>query len=221
MQHLDINGTVTYADNIKTLTLGESIKLLPNKNNRLCKMAVGAYKLDGTKIGYINYKSDQIDINRKFIVTNLNLFQRNPIITIGYKLDECNFINVESDYIKIRQSKNNNFYENTDLLTFSKYLKRKGVEFSKLKILYRDDNYINLSIQTYNNINIYYIVTKLYYDHNIFKYEEFYKFNLIPLSIYQPFQIHRLEEYLKRAYTSIETCLSNIFVPTMHSASIL
>ena len=46
--------------------------------------------------------------------------------------------------------------------------------------------------------------SKQYYDKNIFKYNEFYKFGLISKCIYQPFQIHRLEKYLEYNYKSIK-----------------
>jgi hypothetical protein len=58
------------------------------------------------------------------------------------------------------------------------------------------------------NDNIFYTVTKSYYEQNVFKYDEFYKYKLIPKCVFQEFQIHRLEVYLKRSYKSINSLLT-------------
>ena len=42
MLQIEINGIFTFIDNIKTLKLGDPIKLLPNPKNKINKDAIGA-----------------------------------------------------------------------------------------------------------------------------------------------------------------------------------
>ena len=82
MQYIQIDGTYTYIDNVKSLKIGDIIKLIANPLNRLNADAVGAYTLNGKKIGYIPFKSTQIDINGKYVISKINLSQLNPILLI-------------------------------------------------------------------------------------------------------------------------------------------
>jgi hypothetical protein len=75
-------------------------------------------------------------------------------------------------------------------------------------VTYYDENYINLLIYSEGNINIFNTVTRKYYEENIFKYDDLYKLGIIPKSIYQPFQIHRLEDYIEKKYKNINKLLS-------------
>ena len=50
MQTFQINGTFTFADNIKLLKIGDKIRLLKNPNNKLSSDAIGAYTISGKKI---------------------------------------------------------------------------------------------------------------------------------------------------------------------------
>ena len=45
MQYIQIDGTFTYAQNIKELKIGDIIKLRINPSNRINKDAIGAYTL--------------------------------------------------------------------------------------------------------------------------------------------------------------------------------
>lgn len=205
MQSIQIDGTFTYVSNIKSLKIGEKIKLILNSNNRINSDAVGAYTLQGKKIGYVPFKSNQIDLKATYTVSKISLSQQNPILLISRVFDNFNIIQTEPEYIKpIKYSNKLIKTELKDELKhFKHYLEKMGNELTKLGITYKDDNFIDLLIETPNEKMIFHTVTKKYYDENIFKYDEFYNFGLIPKCIYQPFQIHRLEVYLLRTYKPI------------------
>lgn len=209
MQTIQIDGTFTFAENTKKLKIGEQIKLMLNPSNRLNSEAIGAYTIDGHKIGYVPFKSNQIDINAKYSVTKLNLTQGNPILLISRQFENANFILAEPAFIKAVKyeyegSSNINSELINDLKHFATYLKKSSNDIQELKITFNDPNYVNLLIKTPTDTNIFWTVTKKYYEENIFKYDEFYKFNLIPKCVYQQFQIHRLEDYLQIKYKPID-----------------
>jgi hypothetical protein len=212
MQSIQIDGTFTFANNIKKLKIGERVKLAVNPQNRINSEAVGVYTMEGNKIGYVPFKVNQIDIKAKYIVTKINLTQGNSILLISREFEESNFIQSEPEFIKELKYTNNNSVEldknfKDDLKHFYNYLVKAGNQVTNLKITYIDHNYVNLYIETAQEEATYMTVTKKYYEDNIFKYDEFYKFKLIPKCIYQQFQIHRLEEYLERSYKSINKLL--------------
>ena len=206
MQSIQIDGTFSFANNIKSLKIGDIIKLIPNPNNKLTKDAIGAYTLGGLKIGYIGFKLNQIDINAKYTISKINLNQHNPLLLITMKFNNINCIelypNIVSNSEKIKE-----LFD--DLKHFSKFLQRNNNNITKLKIVLADENFINLLIETEDETTIFNTVTKKYYEENIFKYDEFYNFGLIPKNIYQLFQIHRLEVYIQNNYKSIDTLLKS------------
>jgi hypothetical protein len=208
MQTIQIDGTFTYAGNIKGLKIGEQIKLIPNPTNRLNSEAIGAYTIGGNKIGYVPFKSNQIDINAKYTVTKINLTQENPILLISRQFENANFIQSEPKFIKEVKYEYEGVSPNLELINdlkhFGIYLKKSSDDIKELKITYQDLNYVNLLIKTQTDKIIFWTVTKKYYEENIFKYYEFYRFKLIPKCVYQQFQIHRLEEYLERKYKPID-----------------
>lgn len=212
MQSIQIDGTFTFANNIKKLKIGEFVKLSVNPLNRINSEAVGVYTMEGNKIGYIPFKANQIDIKAKYIITKINLTQGNPILLISREFEESNFIQSEPNFIKELKYSSNNPVEldknlKDDLKHFYNYLVKSGNQITNLKVTYQDSNYINLFIGIPQEGITYMTVTKKYYEDNIFKYDEFYKFKLIPKCIYQQFQIHRLEEYLERNYKYINKLL--------------
>jgi hypothetical protein len=208
MQSIQIDGTFTYAKNIRNLKIGDQIRLLVNSFNRLNSEAIGAYTMSGNKIGYVPFKATQIDIKSKYTVTKLNLTQQNPILLISRHFENTNFIPSEPEFIKdikyINECINTNLELINDLKYFGTYLKKSSTDVRELKITYHDINYVNLLIKTLTDKSIFWTVTKKYYEENIFKYDEFYKFKLIPKCVYQQFQIHRLEDYIKIKYKPID-----------------
>ena len=205
MQYIQIDGTFTYAQNIKELKIGDIIKLRINPSNRINKDAIAAYTISGSKIGYVPFKSNQIDIKAKYKVSKINLTQDYPLLLIARDFEQSNFILTEPDFIK--ESKYKGIIINrtdTNLKDFKKYLEVSKVLIQDIGIEYQDENYINLIIKTDDSINRFYTVTKKYYEENVFKYDEFFKFKLIPKCIYQPFQIHRLESYIEKKYKPID-----------------
>ena len=212
MQQIEINGIFTYIDNIKTLKLGDPIKLLPNPNNKVNKDAIGAYTLTGHKIGYVPFTKLQIDINGKYIVSKIKLNKISPVVIISIEFNMSNFIQCESlciSQLKLSQLSNDKLPVElvNDLKHFSKYLEKAGNKVNRISVYEYNESFITLCINTQITNNIFYTVTKQYYEKNIFKYNEFYKFGLISKCIYQPFQIHRLEKYLEYNYKSIKKCI--------------
>ena len=193
MELLQITGTKTYADNIKTLKIGDIVKLIKNPNNKVSADAIGVYTMDNLKVGYTPFKDSQININKKYTVHKINLLLNQPLLLLSYELEKSNFIKIIPDYIN---ELNNKLEINDDVKTFKKYLQNSGENIKNIGILYKDDYYINLLV----NDNIFYTVSRKYYENNIFKYDEFFKYDLIPKNIYLPFQIHRLESYIKMNY---------------------
>jgi hypothetical protein len=203
MQTIQIDGTYTYIDNIRKLRIGDKIKLKQNPFNRINKDSVGAYTLSGSKIGYIPFKSSQININGTYIVSKINLTQHNPILLITIDFPQFNTIHCEPicmKNIKIKNFDNNNIIIKnelkSDINNFIKFLEKEGHIIQNIKVCELTDLFITLLIETPETTNYFFTINKSYYENNIFKYDEFYKFGLIPKCIYEPFKIHRLEEYL-------------------------
>jgi hypothetical protein len=205
MQHIQIDGIYTYIDNIKSLKIGDIIKLIPNPSNRLNADAIGAYTISGKKIGYVPFKSSQIDIDGKYLISKIRLSELNPILLISKHFDISNIISCEPNIIT-QLKKNKLRYIDTpleltrDLKKFAKHLQKSGNNITKIGICECDDSFVTLCIETPETTNIFYTVTKQYYDLNIIKYDEFFKFGLITKCIYQQFQIHRLEKYIEINY---------------------
>jgi hypothetical protein len=205
MQSIQIDGTYTYADNIKTIKLGEPIKLIKNSANRMNKDAIGAYTISGKKIGYVPFKSNQIDLKAKYFISKINLNQANPILLISMDWPNTNSIHCEPACITFKKTQNVRFIDVPDDLTldlkkFAKSLQNSGYDIEKIGISELTSSYITICIKTPNSTNFFYTVTKSFYESNIFKYDEFYKFGLIPKCIYVHWQTHRLEKYLEFNY---------------------
>ena len=222
MQYIQIDGTYTYIDNVKSLKIGDIIKLIANPLNRLNADAVGAYTLNGKKIGYIPFKSTQIDINGKYVISKINLSQLNPILLISKEFDVSNFIHCEPYIISFLKNKTLRYIETpskltNDLKKFAKHLQMQKSGITKIGICDFDDYFTTLCIETNDSSNVFYTVTKKYYDSNIFKYDEFFKFGLITKCIYQQFQIHRLEKYLELNYKVLSSKKINNLIKSLNN----
>lgn len=213
MQNIELSGLYTYIDNIRTLKLGDRVKLKSNPHNRLSKDAIGVYTLNGEKIGYTTFKANQIDITSTYTITKINMIQSNPILLISREYNASNIIPVEPPFIKTVKYNNLvcktklNDEELNSIKRFTNYLIREGNIVQELKITFQDDNYINILIRTNNNKMTFLTVTRKYYEENIFIYDEFYKYKLIPKCIYEPYLIHRLENYIENNYKNINKLL--------------
>lgn len=206
MQTFQIDGTFTFIDNIKTLKIGDMIKLIKNPNNKINSEAVGAYTMNNKKIGYVSFKANQINLKSKYSVTKINLTLDYPQILISREFELSNIIPIKPR-INEKSSCDEKSYDekSQDLKDFTRFLKRAGHDINNIMITWQDENYINLLINT----SIFYTVTKKYYEEHIFYYDELFKFNLIPKCIYQPFQVHRLEEYIMKSYKPISKILKS------------
>jgi hypothetical protein len=213
MQSIQIDGTFTYIDTVKTVKLGDTVKLIKNPNNRLNKEAVGVYTLDSKKLGYIPFKSSQLDITVEYHISRINLTKDNLQLLISRKYPaagDSNIIQIEPEIF--RKTKVSTFFPENfiqDLKRFQKNLEKSGVKFNRILPIYYDSNYITIMIETLDDNNekaknYFYLVTKEYYDKNVFKYDEFFELGLMARNIYIPFQIHRLETYIEKNYKPIK-----------------
>jgi hypothetical protein len=209
MQSIQIDGTFTYIDTVKTVKLGDMVKLIKNPNNRINKVAVGVYTMDGKKLGYIPFKSSQLDITESFYISKINLTKDNLQLLISRKYmaaGDSNIIQIVPEIF--RKSLVSTFFPENfsqDLKRFQKNLEKSGVKFNRIVPIYYDSNYITIMVETLDDNNektknYFYLVTKEYYDNNVFKYDEFFELGLMARNIYIPFQIHRLEIYIEKNY---------------------
>jgi hypothetical protein len=165
--------------------------------------------MDGKKLGYLPFKDSQLDINSKFYISKKHFTKDNLQLLINREYNKTNIIEIEP-YILRKNNKIDKLLDNSLLLEirkFSKVLERAGVEIIKISPIYYDSNFITIMIETKEDKNYYYTVTKEYYEKNIFKYDELFDLKLIPKNIYIPFQIHRMEIYIERIYKPIEKLL--------------
>jgi hypothetical protein len=200
MQSIIIDGTFTFQDTIRNLKFGDKIKLIKNPNNKINSDAIGAYTLQGKKIGYVPFKDTQIDIKAEYTISKIY-----PNVFISRKLSDI------SNIIKVYKY-NSNIMENnidpkllSELKSFTKFLERSKIIVKNIGITFQDENFIDLKI----NDTIFYTVTKKYYEKNVFIYDELYNLSLIPKNIYLPFQIHRLEVYIMKNYKSIDKLIKS------------
>lgn len=205
MQSIQIDGTYTYAENIKYLKIGDQVKLVSNPNNRMNKDAIGAYTTCGKKIGYVPFKSTQIDLKAKYIVGKIQLSQSNPLLLITMDWPNTNSIHCEPECIRKKkqmETKTIGVPESLvpDLKKFTKFLQNSGYTIESVGITELSDSFITLCLKTPGSTSFFHTVTKSFYEANVFKYDEFYKFGLTPKCIYIPWQTHRLEKYLEFTY---------------------
>lgn len=205
MQSFKIVGTFSFAETIKTLKLGDKVKLIPNPENKINPNAIGVYK-DNKKIGYLPFNMNQVDSNGECIITELNLVQGNTKIVISRKYKKNNFLLCFPKIIQEQKIDRN--YMKEDIKKFKKFLELNNNNINDISIIYHDENYIDLNIATDLGNYIFNTVTKKYYDENIFIYDEFYELKLIPKDIYQQFMIHRLECYIEKKYDLVKLHVS-------------
>ncbi len=205
MQTIQIDGTYTYAENIKYLKIGDQIKLIPNPSNRMNKEAIGAYTLSGKKIGYVPFKSNQLDLKAKYIVGKIQLSQNNPLLLLTMEWPNTNTIHCEPSCITNKKTLQAQCIDVPEplvpeLKNFTKFLQKSGYNIMSIGITELSDSYITLCIRNSESTSFFHLVTKSFYEENIFKYDEFYKFGLMGKCIYIPWQTHRLEKYLEFNY---------------------
>jgi hypothetical protein len=197
MFKFQIEGVKSFIDNLKDIKLNDKVLLKKNLNNKFSNEAIGIYLINNKKIGYAPFiYSQHIHLNLEYYIVNINLSKKEFII--GCLYPETNYL----DIIKPDDS-NKNINNNHDLYLFKKKLEIIGLNITDIKVLYADDNFIDIKIISNNKINIFYTVTKKYYDNNLIKFTEFYDNKLIKFNVYIPFFTHRLEEYIIRNYNHI------------------
>jgi hypothetical protein len=200
-----ILGIYSYAENLKNIKLNDSVILKNEKYNIKSKNAIGVYTTNNKKIGYISEDYNKKNINYK--ITKIVLNQDNPLVEISSEYLLINYLeNVEYPYEKKLKYNYNiiNIPEelNTALIKLEKYLQTKKIKLKRSAVIYYDENYINLLIET-KKIEKLETVTLKYFKENKDKYEELYENKLIDVIFYRELLIYRLECYYEQVYTNI------------------
>jgi hypothetical protein len=170
------------------------------------------------KIGYLPFTIDQIsDLDEPCIISVLRLFGNKSQIIIERKIRNSNFLLCEPEIIKnLRNKEIIKSPFDSDLYNLKIYLSKNKNIVEKIGVTFYNHDYIDIYIRTNNNEMIFNTVTRQYYDKNILKYDEFNKIGLIPKNIFIPYQIHRLENYIKINYKLISpTATTNNNIHTM------
>ena len=203
MFKFQIEGVKSFIDNLKEIKLNDKVFLKRNMNNSISKEAIGIYLINKKKIGYAPFiYSQHIHLDLEYNIININLSKKEIIIGCSYQ---------ETNYFEILKPDNSNINidEQHDLQLFKKKLEIMGLNISTINVLYADDYFIDIKIISNNISNIYYTVTKKYYDNYLIKYTEFFDHKLIKYNVYRPFFTHRLEEYIIKSYTFCNTHKNN------------
>lgn len=205
MQSFQIVGTFSFSDNIKMLNVGDRVKLLPNPDNKINPLSIGVYSEGMKKIGYLPFNTNQVDsLDLPCHVSKLNLLEGDTIIIISRENKNRNFLSYLPTLIK--SNRKIGIMKNVlvkEINSFKKFLERNSHTVLSIGITYMDENFIDLYIKTLDNEMIFNTVTHSFYQQNILKYEEFALHNLFHETIYQPFKIHCLENYIIKNYKQI------------------
>lgn len=203
-------GIYSFADNLKDIKLNDSVVLKKEKYNIKSETAIGVYLSENKKIGYLpNENIDNVELfKNSFKVSKISLHQLNPILEISRYYDPKNSLdNIEPPYIK-KIKYDYTIVEipnklNKEIDNLIKYLGTKKIKILKAAVLYYDNNYINLCLETNKGIETFYSVTYNYFNANIDKYEELLEYDLIDNTFYRDLLFYRLECYYESNYKNI------------------
>ena len=205
-----ILGIHSFADTIRNVALNDNVILKKEKYNIKSKNAIGVYDINDKKLGYLPHENkDEVDFfNNSYKISKIILNCEFPLVEISrfYELKN-NIFDLEFPYIK-NIKYDHKIIECPKLISDNlnklvKYLQTKKIKISKCCLLYYDDNYINIGLETKKHIQIYYTVTYNYFKNNIDRYEEMLEYNLIDHTFYRDLLIYRLESYYEANYKNI------------------
>ena len=211
MEAYELVGTNSFASDIINLKVGDKVKLIHNPDNKINSKSIGVYTDKMRKIGYLPFTIDQVsDLDEPCNISVLRLIGNKSQIIIERKIKNSNFLLCEPEIIKnLRNNKIIKSPFDSDLYNLKIYLSKNKNIVEKIGVTFYNDDYIDIYIRTNNNEMIFNTVTRQYYDKNIVKYDEFNKIGLIAKNIFIPYQIHRLENYIKINY--------NLILPTSNN----
>ena len=209
MPNYKVLGILSFADNVKKMSINDPVILRKESFNVISKNAIAVYSIDNKKLGYLPseneleitdfknaYKISNLVIN-KFPILEINRFypQINVIDNIEYPFEK----KIKYDYILVNISnelKNN-------IICLEKFLKKKNITVKRTAIIYTDVNFINILIETTKGIKKFETITLKYFKDNIDRYEELYENGFINNTFYKNLFFYRLECYYESNYLSI------------------
>lgn len=211
METYEIVGTHSFASDIINLKVGDKVKLIHNPDNKINPKSIGIYTDRMRKIGYLPFTIEQVtDLDEPCTISVLRLIGNKSQIIIERKIKNSNFLLCEPEIIKnLRNKKIIKSPFDNDLYNLKIHLFKNKNIVEKIGVTFYNDDYIDIYIKTNNSESIFNTVTRQYYDKNILKYDEFNKVGLIPKNIFIPYQIHRLENYIKINYNLISPTTNN------------
>ena len=207
MPSYKILGIYSFANNIKNVKVNDEVIIKNEKYNIKSKNAIGVYSKDNKKLGYFpiekqnevelfknSYKISNIVFNKEFSVLEISrLFQEKNSIDCYFPYEK----QLKYEYKKI------DGYENK-ILALEKYLLTKKIKIKKIIVIYADDNFINILIETANKkIEQFQTITFKYFQDNYSTFEEFEENQLIDNLFYRDFMFYRLECYIDKNYVNI------------------
>lgn len=205
-----ILGIYSYADNLKNVSINDSIILKNECYNIKSKNAIGVYSSDNKKLGYLPSENcNEIkNFNTAYKISKLVLNQEYPILEINRYYPSINFIdNVEYPFEKkikyVYELINMTNQLKKSVIGLEKYLLTKKIKVKKIAVIYADDNFINILIEVSKGFEQFQTVTIKYFKDNSDKYEELYENDLIDNTFFRDLLVYRLECYIENNYLSI------------------
>jgi hypothetical protein len=211
MPNYKVLGIFSFANNLLNIKINDSVILKKEKYNVKSKNAIGVYSTENKKIGYlpIEEKDEVLFFQTSYKISKIILNQDYPSVEISRDYDSKNIItNVEFNYIKkikydFKIVDNLSKILLADIERLTKYLQTRKIKLKRVAVLYIDDNYINLALETIKGIEIFYTVTSTYFNNFKDKFDELLEYNLIDNTFFKDLMFYRLECYYEANYKNI------------------
>lgn len=205
-------GIYSFSENLKSIVIDDSVCLKKEVYNMISKNAIGVYTMDNKKLGYlpIENSDETLYFKNSYKISKIMLHQEYPLLEIVRYYPTTNYLdNVEFPLIKKLKYKfkDEKLDKNLEkkILGLYKYLKTQKKVVKNIIVTYKDENYINIIIETSKSIEKYNTVTFEYFKNNLEKYEEFVEYELIDNTFFRDFLFHRLECYIEQNYEPVDS----------------
>jgi hypothetical protein len=221
-------GIYSFSENLKSINIDDSVYLKKEIYNMISKNAIGVYTMDNKKLGYlpIENSDETLYFKNSYKISTIMLNQEYPLLEIVRYYPTTNYLeNVEFPLIKklkykFKNEKLDNNMEKK-ILGLYKYLKTQKVIAKNIIVTYKDDNFINIIIETSKGVEKYNTVTFEYFKNNSEKYEEFVEYELLDNAFFRDFLFHRLECYIEQNYASVGDSILDSINLTAHKSDII
>lgn len=211
MPNYKVLGIFSFANNLLNVKINDSVILKKEKYNIKSKNAIGVYSTENKKIGYlpIEGKEEILFFQNSYKISKLILNQDYPSVEISRYYNTKNMItDVEFTYIKkikydLKIVDNISKTLVLDIERLTKFLQTKKIKLKRVAVLYIDENYINLALETTKGIEIFYTVTNTYFNNYKDKFDELLEYDLIDNTFFKELMFYRLECYYEANYKNI------------------